>query len=208
MIRVLLADDRAVLRAGLGRLLSEVPDIDVVLEVASGFEAVDAVRRGGVDIALVDISMPGPGVISTVEQIRAASPGTRVVVLSTHPAEQYALRVLQAGASAYVMKQDPWTEVVAAIRKAHAGGRYVTPALAETIALGLGPSKAGQQRLSDREMQVLHRITAGLAPAEIAGQLNVSPKTVHTFRARLLKKLGLRTNADLIRYGLEHHFTE
>jgi two-component system invasion response regulator UvrY len=208
MIRILLADDHTVLRAGMRRLLSDVPDLEVMAEVGSGFEAVEAVRNQEIDVALVDVTMPGPDVVTTIESIRSVSPRTQVIVLSAHPAEQYAVRVLRAGAAAYVMKQEPWTEVVAAIRKANAGGRYVTPALAEVLAETLWPSKLTKAELSDREMQVLQKMAAGFSPAEIATQLSVSPKTVHTYRARLLQKLGLRSNADLIRYALENHFTE
>jgi DNA-binding NarL/FixJ family response regulator len=208
MIRLLLADDHAVLRTGMRRLLSDVADLEVVLEVGSGFDAIDAVRTYEVDVAILDVTMPGPDVVTTIESIRSASPRTHVVVLSTHPPEQYAIRVLRAGASAYVMKQEPWTEVVAAIRKAHAGGRYITAALAEVLADSFGRGPKAKAELSDREMQVLEKISAGLSPAEIALQLNVSPKSVHTYRARLLEKLELRSTADLIRYALEHHFTE
>ncbi len=190
------------------RLLSDVPDFEVVLEVGSSTDVVDAVRTQQVDVAVVDVTMSGPDIVTTIESIRAASPRTHVIVLSAHPAEQYAMRVLRAGASAYIMKQEPWAGVVAAIRKAHAGGRYVTAALAEVLAETLWPSTLSKAELSDREMQVLQKMAAGLSPAEIATQLSVSPKTVHTYRARLLKKLTLRTNADLIRYALERHFTE
>lgn len=208
MIRLLLADDHVVLRTGMRRLLADVPDLDVVAEAGSAFEALEAVRVHQIDVAVIDVTMPGTDVVTTIGNIRTASPSTRVVVLSAHPAEQYALRALRAGASGYVMKQEPWTEVVAAVRKAHAGGRHVTPALAEIMAATMWPSTPPTTELSDREMQVLERMASGLSPSDIAAQLNISPKTVHTFRSRLLQKLGLRTNADLIRYALEHHFTE
>lgn len=208
MIRLLVADDHEVLRAGICRLLADVPDFKVVLDVGSGFEAVDAVRAHEIDVVILDVSMPGNDLATTIGNIRTASPHTRVVVLSAHPAEQYALRALRAGASAYVMKHERWIEVVAAIRKAHAGGLYVTPALSEIMAANMWSSSSTNPGLTDRELQVLQRIASGLSPAAIAEAMNISPKTVHSFRARLLKKLGLRTTADLIRYALEHRLTE
>jgi len=208
MIRLLLADDHAVLRTGLRRLLSDIADLEVVSEAGSGFEALEVLRTKQIDVALLDVSMPGPDIVTAIENVRSVSPSTRIVVLSTHPAELYAVRVMRAGASAYVMKQEPWTEIVAAIRKAHAGGRYAPPAVAELIAESLAGGPGSPASLSDREVEVLRRMASGLAPVEIAAQLNVSPKTIHTYRARLLQKLGLRTNAELIRYALEQHFTE
>jgi len=208
MIRLLVADDHVVLRAGICRLLADVPDFKVILDVGSGFEAVDAVRAHEIDVVILDVSMPGTDLATTIGSIRAASPRTRVVVLSAHPAEQYALRALRAGASAYVMKHERWTEVVAAVRKAHAGGLYVTPALTEIMATSVWGSGSSNPVLTDRELQVLQHIATGLAPSAIAAAMNISPKTVHSFRARLLKKLGLRTTADLIRYALEHRLAE
>ncbi|MGQ0649236.1 MAG: response regulator [Gemmatimonadaceae bacterium] len=208
MIRLLLADDHVVLKAGIRRLLADVPDFEVVAEASTGFEAVEGVRTHQIDVAIIDVGMPGPDIVTEIESIRSVSPGTRVVVLSAQPAERYAVRVLRAGASAYIMKQEAWTEVVAAIRKAHAGGRYVTPTLAEAMAETLGSAAMNKVELSGREMQVLQKMAAGLSPGDIADEMSVSPKTVHTYRARLLQKLGLRTNAELIRYALEHHYTD
>lgn len=208
MIRILLADDHVVLRAGIRRLLVDVPDFDVVAEASSGFEAVECVRSQVVDVAVIDVSMPGPDVESTIAALRAASPNTRIVVLTAQPAGHYGVRVLRAGASAYITKLEPWTEVIAAIRKAHAGGRYVTSRLAEALAESLGSATTSQPELSSREMQVLQKMGAGLSPATIAEQLSLSPKTVHSYRARLLVKLGLHTNAELIRYAIEHNYSE
>lgn len=208
MIRILLADDHVVLRTGIRRLLADVPDFQVVAEASSGFEAVECVRNQEVDVAVIDVSMPGPDVESTIANLRAASPQVHIVVLTAQPAENYGVRVLRAGASAYLSKGEAWTEVVAAIRKAHAGGRYVTPRLAEALADSLGSGATDHPELSSREMQVLARMAAGLPPSTIAEQLNVSPKTVHSYRARLLQKLGLHTNADLIRYAIEHGYSE
>ncbi|MDP1860268.1 MAG: response regulator transcription factor [Gemmatimonadaceae bacterium] len=205
MIRILLADDHAVLRTGMRRLLGDVPDFSVSAEVGSGFEAVEAVKSQAIDVALLDVSMPGSGIVPTIEGIRAASPRTRMIVLSTHPVEQYGIRVLRAGASAYVMKQDPWSDVVAAIRKVHAGARYVTAALAEALAADVGTDSLA---LSNREVQVLLRLAEGMTPTQVAVVLDVSPKSVYTYRTRLLKKLGLTNSAELIRYALEHRLSE
>lgn len=206
MIRILLADDHVVLRAGIRRLLIDVPDFEVVAEASTGFEAIECVRTHRVDVAVIDVNMPGPDVETTIGALKAASSLTRIVVLTAQPAEHYGVRVLRAGAAAYITKLEPWTEVIAAIRKAHAGGRYVTPRLADVLADNLG-SSASHAELSSRELQVLRRMAAGLSPATIAEELNVSPKTVHSYRARILQKLGLHSNAELIRYALEHGHT-
>lgn len=206
MIRVLLADDHEILRAGMRRLLKDQSDMAVVAEVSDAYALLESIQSANADVAVIDISMAGPPIEETIARARQVSTRTRILVLSAHPPEQYAARVLRAGAAGFLTKHQPWSEVLTAIRKAAAGGRYVTPAVAESLAESIAHPTTSDLALSTREQQVLEMMARGKTPKEIAQHLNVSPKTVHSYRARLLVKLQLRTNADLIRYALEHHF--
>jgi DNA-binding NarL/FixJ family response regulator len=204
VIRVVLADDHKMVRAGLRRLLSDFPDLAVVDEVTTGDQLLERVGRQDVDVAVADVSMPGPGIIELIRGMRAAAPRVRVIVLSMHPEEQYAVRVLRAGASGYLNKEEPGEQLAEAIRNAHAGRRYVSAALAQTLAASLDRERtASVEDLSDRELEVLRLMGAGKSGKQIAALLRVSPKTVSTYRARLLEKLNLHTTADLIRFALE-----
>ena len=209
MIRVLLADDHAIVRDGLRRLLGAASDIHVAGEAATGDEALAQLATLRVDILLLDISMPGTGFLDLLRAVREGHPRTRVLVLSGHAEDEYAIRALRAGASGYVAKERSPQDLLAAIRKAHAGGRYVSPALAERLAAGLtddGPA-VPHEALSDREYQVLQLLGAGLSVKEIAGRLELSAKTVSTYRQRILEKLGLKTTADMIRYAVQRNLT-
>lgn len=204
MIRVILADDHKMVRTGLRRLLSDFPEISVVDEVTTGDQLLARAARQDVDVAVADVSMPGPGIVDLIRALRTKAPRLKVLVLSMHPEEQYAVRVLRAGASGYLNKEQPGEELAEAIRTANAGRRYVSPALAQALAASLDrEGTASVEDLSDRELEVLRLLGAGKSGKQIAAQLQVSPKTVSTYRARLLEKLNLRTTADLIRFALE-----
>ena len=207
-MKILIADDHAIVRRGLREILEEhFPDCEVG-EAADADATLTQAEGGDWDLLLLDLSMPGRSGLDLLHHLRATRPKLPVLVLSVHPEEQYGLRVIRAGAAGYLNKEAAPEELVTAVRRVVAGGKYVGPALAEQLASSLqggGPPDAEpHQRLSDREFQVLARIGQGRSVKEIAGELALSEKTVSTYRARVLEKLGLHTTADLIRYAHSH----
>lgn len=210
MIRILLADDHPLFRRGLkDTLAEELPDV-VFGEAANAQAALDLVWKKTWDIVVLDINMPGRGGIEVLREIKKSRPNTPVLILSIYPEEQYAVRVLKAGASGYITKIKAPEEVVQAVRKILGGGTYVSPSLAEKLASELrrGAAIAPHERLSNRELEVMRLIAAGKTVKEIAGELSLSVQTVSTHRARLLKKMGLKTNGELMRYALENKLVE
>ncbi len=207
MIRVLIADDHAVVRQGLKQILGDTPEMVVAGEATTGQEALDKVRAEPWDVVVLDISMPDRSGLDVLKIVRAEWPELPVLVLSMYPEDQYARRVLKAGASGYLTKNSAADELVKAIRKVVRGGKYVSPSLAERLALDLGtdPSRLPHEALSDREFQVLQLIATGKSARAIAAELSLSVKTVSTYRARVLEKLNLRTTAELIHYALQNH---
>ena len=205
MPRILVADDHAIVRKGLKQVLSETPDLVVSDEASNGEEVLDKVRREVFDLVILDISMPGRGGLDTLKQLQVEWPRLPVLILSMHPEEQYALRVLRAGASGYLTKESIPEELVTAIRKIIAGRKYVSLSLAEKWAHHLSneKSKSLHESLSDREHHVFCMIGKGQTVSEIASDLYLSPKTVSTYRSRVLKKLGLKNNAELVRYAIK-----
>jgi two-component system, NarL family, response regulator NreC len=209
-IRVLIADDHALLRAGLRALLEAQPDIAVVAEAESGIVVERLCTELAPDIVLMDLAMPGRGGVAAAEDVRRACPDTKVLVLTMHDDEAYARQAALAGASGYVLKKALATELVAAIRTVHGGGRHVAAELAEAFsAVGAarqpGRSAAGGlDRLSEREREVVSAVALGHTNAEIGRRLHISEKTVEAHRAHILRKLGLRTRADLVRFAIEH----
>lgn len=203
---ILIVDDHSMVREGLKRILGAAGHGWRVLEAGSGLEALDALRKHPVKLAVVDLSMPGMGGIELIRRIKAEFSLVGVLVLSMHAEEQYALRALKAGASGYLTKDCEASEVVAAVRKVLAGGAYVTASLAEHFVQQLngGMKRALHDQLSDREMDVLRRLVAGQRPSDIARTLNLSVKTISTHKSRIQEKLGLPSTAALVRYGLEH----
>ncbi len=209
MIRLLLADDHAVVRAGLRSLLEANGTLQVVAEAATGDEVLRLLPTLTVDVVVLDVSMPGPGVFELLRRVKEEHPRVRTVVLTMHPEDQYAVRVFRAGASACLSKERSPELLVEAIRKAHAGGIFVTPALGEALARGLASPKRlpSGAPLSNRELEVLVRLATGQSTKAIAADLGMSPKTVSTYHSRIRRKLGLQSDADLIRYALEQHLT-
>ncbi|MCX7960639.1 MAG: response regulator transcription factor [Burkholderiales bacterium] len=204
MIRVLLADDHALVREGLRRLLEASADIRVAGEAASGDEALARVRANDYDVAVLDLSMPGLSGIDLVRRVKLEKPALRVLVLSMHAEQQYAARALRAGASGYLTKEAAPAQLVAAIRKIAAGGVHITEAAAASLVNDLAGDGPPHTRLSDREFQVLRLLAAGKSPTEIANELHLSVKTVSTHKARVQEKLGVSSTAELVRYALEH----
>jgi DNA-binding NarL/FixJ family response regulator len=206
MIRLFIADDHPVVREGLKRIIADCHDMTVTGEAADGDRLLAQIGSAGVDVLLLDVSMPGPGVFELIRRMKEERPGVRILVLSVQPEEVYAVRTLRAGAAGYLTKDHSPEELAGAIRRVHGGGRYVSPALAEALALGLEPDyeTPPHEALSDREYQVLSLLAAGRSVKEIAAQLHLSPKSISTYRARILEKTRLKSTAELIRYALEH----
>lgn len=206
MIRVLLADDHAVVRAGLREILVGTGDLEVAAEAANGQEVLTRVRAEEFDVVVLDMSMPGRSGIELIRLVKAERPKLRILVLSMHSEEQYAVRAIRAGASGYLSKEIAADELVAAIRRIAGGGAYVSPETAERLALDANRATDAPAHtlLSDREFQVFQMITRGDAVGEIAKQLSLSVKTVSTHKTRILEKMGLANQAELIRYALEH----
>ena len=209
-IKVLLADDHAILRSGLKMLINAQADMEVVSEAPDGDRAVQAARDTKPDVALLDLTMPGSGGMGALEEIARCCPDTRVLVLSMHDDPAYLRSVLAAGACGYVLKRAVDTELLAAIRAVHRGGVFVDPSLAHVFvqdALGKAAKEGSTPRslniLSERERQVLGLVAQGYGSQEIAKQILVSVKTVETYRARIAEKLGLRTRSEIVRFAVQ-----
>ena len=209
-LRVLIADDHAIVRQGLRQILSDTPDLTVSGEAENGVQAVQMVRAGEWDVVLMDVSMPDRNGIDALKLIKKEYPRLPVLILSMYPEEQYAIRALKAGAAGYLTKQSAPELLVTAIRQVASGKKYVSPSLAEELANAIGDDseRPPHEKLSDREYQTLCMIASGKTPAEIAEALNLSVKTVSVYRARLLEKMNLRNNAELTHYGLKHGLAE
>jgi len=210
MIIILLADDHAIVRAGLKEILADTGDIEVAGEATNGQDVLARVSAQDFDVAVLDLSMPGRNGIELIKLVKAEKPKLRILVLSMHSEEQYAVRALKAGASGYLSKESAADELVAAIRRIAGGGAYVTPETAERLALGAAPraETATHTLLSDREFQVFRMIARGASVTDIARELSLSVKTISTHKTRILGKMGLANQAELIRYALEHHLLD
>ena len=204
-IRILLVDDHTVARNGMRLMLGSASDIEVAGEAESVKEALSLVRSGSFDVALVDISLPDKNGLELLKQFREKTPRMAVVIMSMYAEDVYALRAFKHGAAAYLTKNSSAATVIEAVRKAASGGKYVSPSLVEKLANMLaGESVATHEALSDRELDVLKMIAAGDSLVSIAERLHLSPSTVTTYRARILDKMGLKSNAELARYAFEH----
>ena len=210
MIRVLLADDHAVVRQGLKQILTEIPEVGAVGEAATGEDALMQVRAEQWDVLVLDMSMPGRGGLDVLKDVRRERPQTKVLVLSMHPEDQFAVRMLKAGASGYLTKDTAPDELVAAIRKLLTGGKYISSTLAEKLAFDMDrdTDKPLHEALSDREFQVLRMMAAGRTVQQIAEELMLSAKTISTYRARILEKLNLKSNAEMIHYAIQNRLIE
>lgn len=205
MIKLLIADDHNIFRDGLKRILADTSDIQVGAETGNGLEALDLMLNEDWDAILLDINLPGKSGLDILKQIKNEKPSLPVLILSMHPEEQYALRSIKLGAAGYLSKDTDADELLAAIRTAASGGRYASKTLAGHLLYALYDN--GQQAhaaLSDRELMVYRHIVEGKSLTEIAQSFSLSIKTISTYRARLLEKMGMTNNADLIRYALEH----
>jgi len=209
-IKILIADDHAVFRRGLKDILTEHFPGVIIGEAETGQAAVEQVRKASWHIVVLDVTMTGQGGVEVLLNIKQIRPALPVLMLSMHPEEQYALRVLQAGAAGYITKIKAPLEIVKAIKRVLTGGKYISPSLAGRLMAQLKPGaeKLPHDRLSNREYQVMHLTSSGKSLKEIGGELSISIQTVSTHRMRILKKMGLHTSAELIRYALENELVD
>lgn len=210
MIRVVIADDHSIVRQGLLRVLERASDITVVGELERGDGLAAMARDARADVVVLDISMAGPDFQELIPAVAEARPGARVLVLSGHAEAEYALPALRAGAAGYLHKPDSADHLIEAIRRVHAGRRYLSDVLAEQLAAGVldGSDGPPHLRLSPRELAVLRLMGTGASMKEIGARLGVHGKTVTTYRTRILQKLGLKTSADIVRYAVTHRLLE
>jgi DNA-binding NarL/FixJ family response regulator len=206
MIRIVIADDHAIVREGLKRIVSEIPDMQVVGEAADGTQVMQRVRELDFDIIVQDLSMPGRSGMELIKLVRAEKPKLRILVLSMHQELQYAVRAIKSGASGYLTKESAPAQLEQAIRKIAGGGAYVTPEVAEQLALGAMPGSTANphESLSDREFEVFRMLAAGASVTDIATRLKLSVKTVSTHKANLMHKMGLQNASELVRYAIKH----
>lgn len=211
MIKVLIADDHPLVRAGLKQTIADSGDITVAAEAASAPEALALLHKTKVDVAVLDIVMPGTTGLNLLKQFKIEKPKLPVLMLSVYAEEDYAIRSLRAGAAGYLTKNSAGDELVLAIRKVHNGGRYITGSLAEKLAVEMQTpeeAKLPHETLSDREYETMLLIAKGIKPADMANTLKLSLKTISTYRARLMEKMGLKTNAEVVRYVIEHNLAK
>src|SRR5437016_10304942 len=209
-MRILLADDHAVVRHGLKQILADEFKRAVFGEARNAQEALNSVWKENWDVVVLDITMPGRSGLEVLREIKKSRPKLPVLVLSMHPENQFAVRVLKRGASGYMTKESAPEELVGAIKKVLAGGRYVSPSLAEKLAsyLAIDTPNPPHERLSDREFVVLRMIASGRTVSQIADELSLSVKTVSTYRTRILEKMGMTSNAELTHYAIKNELVE
>lgn len=210
MIHVMIADDHAIVRQGLRQILSETEDIKVTGEAETGFQAIKIVRQHNFDVMLLDISLPDRNGIEILKQVKKDQPQLAVLMLSMHTEHEFAVRALKAGAVGYLNKQSAPAQLVTAIRQVAAGDKYVSPAVAQELAnaIGTDTDKPLYANLSDREFQTLCLIAAGKTLSDISAEMFLSPKTVSVYRARVLEKLQLTNNSELIRYAIKNKLVD
>ena len=205
-IRIFIADDHPIVRQGLRRIVEADPGLKISGEAGDTTALLAALETTATDLVLLDVSMPGGPFPETLRSLRERHPTIRVLVLSVHPEDQWAVRALRAGASGYLTKDHSPDQLLEAVRRVYRGGKYVSPTLAERLAdhLDAGGQRAPHELLSDREFEVMRRLGSGLTVSQIATELAISAKTVSTYRARIFEKMALATNADLVRYAARY----
>jgi DNA-binding NarL/FixJ family response regulator len=210
MIRILIADDHQIVRAGLKQFIAGEIDMQVVAEAATGAEALAAAARGGIDVVLLDISMPDQSGVDVLKRLKRVHPDLPVLILSGYAEQQYALNLLRGGAAGYLNKEAADSELVGAIRTVAQGRRYVSPTLAQQLAADLagGGDKPLHAQLSEREFQIFRRLAAGAGVSQIAADLHLSVKTISTYRTRILEKMNMKANADLTYYAIKNGLIE
>ncbi|OOG36710.1 response regulator transcription factor [Polaromonas sp. A23] len=206
MIRIVIADDHAIVREGLKRIVSSADDLRVVGEAADGTEVMQRVRETDFDILVLDLSMPGRSGMELIKLVHAEKPRLRILVLSMHQELQYAVRAIKSGASGYLTKESAPAQLEQAIRKIASGGAFISAEVAEQLALSAMPggASAPHESLSNREFEVFRLIAAGVSVTDIATRLKLSVKTISTHKANLMQKMGLQNQSELIRYAIKH----
>jgi two-component system, NarL family, invasion response regulator UvrY len=210
-IRVMIVDDHAILRAGVREMLQDEEDISVVGEAGSAEETLQLLANGTeVDVVILDVTLPGQSGLDLLKTLRRDRPELQILVLSMHPERSFAVRLMRAGANGYVPKMIVPDELIRAVRAVGAGRRYITPIVAELLASGAASEEDGplHNRLSERELQVFTRIARGVSPAVMANELGLSVKTVSTYRARILEKMGMRSNAEIAAYAVRNQLVD
>ncbi|OGU77852.1 MAG: DNA-binding response regulator [Ignavibacteria bacterium RBG_16_34_14] len=204
MIKVYITDDHSLIREGFKKILSDEKDISIAGDAANAKDAMNFVLNNSLDILILDLNLPDKNGLDLLKELKALKPDLKILILSMHPEDRFAMRVLRAGASGYVTKESAGEELVKAIRKVYNGGKYVSESLAEILALEIqgGGERPIHEILSDREFQVLQMIASGKTLAEISDNLSLAVTTVSTYRARILEKLNLHSNAELIHYAI------
>ena len=210
MIRIMLADDHSIVRTGLKQVLSDAPEFAVCAEAATGDEVLAQVRQSPPDLLLLDMSMPGRSGIELIKQLKSEYPKLPILVLSMHKEEQYAVRAIKAGAAGYLTKEHAGEELIGALRKVAGGSVFISPAVAERLALEYSArhNELPHTTLSDREYQIFQMIVAGATITAISERLSLSVKTVSTHKSRILQKMGMSSSAELIHYAIEHQLVE
>jgi two-component system invasion response regulator UvrY len=210
MIKILIVDDHAIVREGLSRIIGAENDMIVAGMAKDGTEVIRLMLDNEIDVVVLDISMPGKSGLDLIKDLKQVQPLVKILMLSMYPEERFAMRSIKAGASGYLTKEMAPEEIVSAVRTIYSGRKYITPALADMIAEELqNPSeKVPHELLSDREFEVLCMLAIGKPVVEIASTLSLSESTVSTYRMRILQKMNLKTNSDLIHYGIEHGLVE
>lgn len=210
MIRIVIADDHAIVREGLKRIVADTAGMQVMAEAEDGAEVMDRVRGLDFDVLVLDLSMPGRSGMELIKLVKAEKPRLRILVLSMHHEVQYAVRAIKSGASGYLTKESAPAQLVQALAKIAGGGAYVSAEVAEQLALGAmpGAEAAPHASLTDREFDVMRRLAAGASVSDIAAALNLSVKTVSTHKANGMAKLGLSNQSELVRYALKHGLIE
>ena len=210
MINILMVDDHLIVREGIKRIINDIPDMHIIAEASNGNEAMELILKNTYDIVLLDISMPILNGLQTLKLIKKHNNKLPVLMLSMHSEEQYAMRSIKAGASGYMTKEVATQELVSAIRKINDGRKYISKEVAELLATDLfhQDEKDPHENLSDREFEILKMIARGLTTKTMATELIISPKTVSTYRSRILEKLNLKSNADIIHYVIDYNLTD
>ncbi|NOT61835.1 MAG: response regulator transcription factor [Acidobacteria bacterium] len=209
MAKIIIADDHAIVRSGLRQILSNEPDLEVAGEAQSGAEVLELIRKGSWDVLVLDIGLPGRSGVEVLRDVKRECPKLPVLILSVYPEDQYAVRAIKAGAAGYLNKDSAPDELVKAIRKVLRGGKYISEAVADRLIMALDEDAdlPPHELLSDREYQVLCMIASGQTLSEIAEAIALSPKTISTYRARLLEKMRMNNNAELTHYAIKHNLT-
>ena len=206
MIKIIIVDDHAVVRKGLKQIIDEAPDLEVIDEASSGIELLDKLNDNNYDVVLLDISMPGKDGLDTLKDLKLKAPSLPVLIFTVYPEQQYAIRVLKAGASGYINKECEPEELINAIRKVSTGKKYITPDVADILAdtLDDNSNHMPHETLSDREFQVMILIASGKSVTDIADELNLSINTISTYRNRILEKMNLKNNSELTHYAVKN----